>query len=366
MIMNFNPELFAKLREATSLLQSEGPMAATAAIQRALNGGTAGGAPMPPAWSMSGEPVMRDINPLSDTGTATPAGAADFLKRFRENFRSNWSGGLPGATDIEDAEVIDHGDGGTDKGRFIAGTFTNRAGKRAYKLYIPSSYRGAEGEPMPLIVMLHGCKQNPDDFAAGTQMNALAEQHNCLVLYPAQAQNANGSNCWNWFKTEDQQRDCGEPSIIADMTREILRTYHVDAKRVYVAGLSAGGAMAAVMGQTYPELFAAIGMHSGLPHGAAHDMMSAFAAMRNGMPAQGTHIAAHRTQAIPAIVFHGDRDTTVNPCNSDQALAQCLTKAPPAASRADRGARPGATVHKGSVPGGHTYTRVVQVDESGR
>jgi poly(hydroxyalkanoate) depolymerase family esterase len=219
---------------------------------------------------------------------------------------------------------------------------------------------------LPLIVMLHGCKQNPDDFAAGTQMNALAEERNCLVLYPAQAQNANGLKCWNWFKAENQQRDRGEPSIIADMTRDIMRTYHADPKRVYVAGLSAGGAMAAVMAQTYPELFAAVGLHSGLPHGAAHDMMSAFGAMRNGMPAQNGQRAASNTEnGMPVIVFHGDRDTLVNPCNSDQAMAQCVTNAPPTSSAGSR-SQTGATVHKGSVPNGHAFTRVVQCDDAGK
>jgi poly(hydroxyalkanoate) depolymerase family esterase len=232
----------------------------------------------------------------------------------------------------------------------LSGSCTNHAGTRAYKIYVPSSY---DRKSRALIVMLHGCNQNPDDFAAGTDMNAIAEQNNCFVVYPAQAQAANGSNCWNWFKTEDQQRDRGEPSIIADITRDAMREFPIDPSRVYVAGLSAGGAMAAIMGATYPELYAAIGIHSGLPAGAAHDLSSAFAAMRNGsatkMPRQ---VLAN---AIPVIVFHGDDDTTVHPRNGAQALAQCIEHHGPR-----------ITIETGKVPQGRAYTRSVQHDSSGK
>ena len=210
------------------------------------------------------------------------------------------------------------------KGTVLAASCTNHAGTRAYKVYVPSTYNG---QALPLIVMLHGCKQNPDDFAAGTGMNAIAEQNDCFVVYPAQAHAANGSNCWNWFKAEDQQRDRGEPSIIADITRDVIREYHIDPSRVYVAGLSAGGAMAAIMGATYPELYAAIGIHSGLPVGAAHDLPSAFAAMKNGGATKEPRNA--REAPIPVIVFHGDRDTTVHPRNGEQALAQCIGQTSP-------------------------------------
>jgi poly(hydroxyalkanoate) depolymerase family esterase len=169
-------------------------------------------------------------------------------------------------------------------GEFVTRQFRNHAGVRAYKLYVP---RSDPGERMPLIVMLHGCTQSPDDFAAGTQMNALAEQHRFIVAYPEQAANANGSKCWNWFRAEDQTRDRGEPSLIAGITREIAATHPVDPRRIFVAGLSAGASMAIILGETYPELYAGVGAHSGLPYGAAHDMPSAFAAMaggRTGMP----------------------------------------------------------------------------------
>ncbi|MBZ6078718.1 extracellular catalytic domain type 1 short-chain-length polyhydroxyalkanoate depolymerase [Microvirga puerhi] len=231
--------------------------------------------------------------------------------------------------------------------RFEERTFANEVGSRTYKLYIPSGY---SGQPLPLLVMLHGCMQSPDDFAAGTQMNELAEEQTFLVAYPAQAQSANVSKCWNWFNTSDQQRDRGEPALIAGITRQIMRDFSVEPGHVYAAGLSAGGAAAAIMGAAYPDLYAAIGVHSGLACGAARDMPSAFAAMRQGG-------ASHRSgagQGVPAIVFHGDRDTTVNPINGDQVIAQ---------SKSGTDLR--STISRGRAPGGISYTRTVECDESG-
>ncbi|WP_134494823.1 extracellular catalytic domain type 1 short-chain-length polyhydroxyalkanoate depolymerase [Microvirga pakistanensis] len=231
--------------------------------------------------------------------------------------------------------------------RFEERTFANEAGSRAYKLYIPSGYTG---QPVPLVVLLHGCTQSPDDFAAGTQMNELAEEQTFLVAYPAQAQSANVSKCWNWFNAGDQQRDRGEPSLIAGITRQIMRDFSVETGRVYVAGLSAGGAAAAIMGSTYPDLYAAVGVHSGLACGAARDMPSAFAAMRQGGAPQNSGAK----QPVPTIVFHGDRDTTVNPVNGDQVIAQ---------SKA--GSDLQSTVSQGQAPGGISYTRTVACDDSG-
>lgn len=229
-------------------------------------------------------------------------------------------------------------------GTFTAGRFTNQVGTRDYKLYIPSGYTG---QALPLVVMLHGCTQNPDDFAAGTEMNRLAEELLCCVLYPAQPITANSSKCWNWFKAEDQQREGGEPAILAGMTRHIIESHGLDASRVYVAGLSAGAAMATTLAMTYPELFAAVGVHSGLPHGVAKSLPDALCAMQGGTGPLGNGKAkgAGWSSDMPAIIFHGDRDTTVHPSNAERVAAQYST------SR-----QAGATVEKGKVANGHDYT----------
>jgi poly(hydroxyalkanoate) depolymerase family esterase len=201
--------------------------------------------------------------------------------------------------------------------------------------------------------MLHGCTQSPDDFAAGTRMNVVAEEHTCLVAYPAQAASANASKCWNWFSPRDQQRGGGEPSLIAGITRHIMRDYAVDPERVYVAGLSAGAAAAAIMGTTYPDLYAAIGVHSGLACGAASDLPSAFAAMSQGdAPVRGSG----SRRMIPTIVFHGDRDSTVHPRNGDQVVAQSAS--------AVAGLQ--TSVQRGRVPGGHAYSRTLHADARGQ
>jgi poly(hydroxyalkanoate) depolymerase family esterase len=203
-------------------------------------------------------------------------------------------------------------------GDFTTRSFSNAAGSRNYKLYVPPGYAG---EPMPLVVMLHGCKQNPDDFAAGTQMNALAQQHGFLVAYPEQTRPANGSNCWNWFQAAHQGRGGGEPSILAGIVGDVAAQYRVDTRRVFVAGLSAGAAMAVILGAAYPDVFAAVGAHSGLPLGAAHDVPSAFVAMHGGAPAKAAAAAA---QGVPTIVFHGDKDRTVAAANGQAIVMQAF------------------------------------------
>jgi poly(hydroxyalkanoate) depolymerase family esterase len=234
-------------------------------------------------------------------------------------------------------------------GRFIQGVYANAAGSRAYRLFIPSGYHG---EALPLVIMLHGCTQSPEDFAAGTRMNFIAEEQNCFVAYPEQPAEANHAKCWNWFRPADQRRGGGEPSLIAGITRQIMRDHAVDPRRVYVAGLSAGAAAAAVMGSTYGDLYAAIGIHSGLACGTATDLPSALIAMKQGGGSDG--MPGDRAP-IPAIVFHGDRDTTVHSKNSSRVVRQCIGETSTK-----------LTVHRGRVPGGHAYTRTVHADADGR
>lgn len=216
-------------------------------------------------------------------------------------------------------------------GTFVEHSFSNKAGTRTYKLYVPAAYdRGSEAA-YPLVLMLHGCTQSPDDFAAGTRMNAMADQHGFLVAYPAQSPNANGSKCWNWFRPGDQGRTAGEPALLAGLTRELIQQHAVDPQRVYVAGLSAGAAMAVILGKTHPELYAGVGAHSGLPYRAARDVPSAFAAMggTHGLGQAAAETDAHVRQSggepaavVPLIVFHGDADRTVAPANGEALVKQ--------------------------------------------
>jgi poly(hydroxyalkanoate) depolymerase family esterase len=206
-------------------------------------------------------------------------------------------------------------------GQFLDASFTNGAGTRSYKVYVPTRYHG---QPLPLVVMLHGCTQNPDDFAAGTRMNEIAEANSCFVVYPSQAESANKSRCWNWFDELNQQRDQGEPCIIAGITRAVMTEYHIDAQRIFVAGMSAGGAMAVIMAATYPELFAAIGSHSGMPYKSAQTLYSALSAMNRG----ASTLHALSGIAIPIIVFQGDKDNRVNLRNSAQIISQWTSSNP--------------------------------------
>jgi poly(hydroxyalkanoate) depolymerase family esterase len=202
--------------------------------------------------------------------------------------------------------------------QYLSRSFTCAAGSRNYKLYIP---RRPQTGRRALLVMLHGGTQDADDFAAGTRMNALAEEHGFIVAYPSQSKAANASLCWNWFTPENQMRGRGEPAIIAGITSEIISEYAVDPARVFVAGLSAGGAMAAVMGATYPDLYAAVGIHSGLPYRSAADLPSAFAAMRGnagpgGRRSRKSRGSGHENPRIRTIIFHGDADNIVHPSNA--------------------------------------------------
>jgi poly(hydroxyalkanoate) depolymerase family esterase len=236
-------------------------------------------------------------------------------------------------------------------GSFVEGVYGDSHGSRRYKLFIPSRHTG---KPLPLLVMLHGCLQDPDDFALGTRMNTIAEEQCIFVLYPEQSEAVNQSRCWNWFNAANQRRDQGEPSIIAGMTHEVIRSYNIDVRRVYIAGMSAGGAMAAIMAATYSDLYAAVGIHSGMPYGAAQNFFAAIAAMKDGA-AIGARLPS---KSIPLIVFHGDQDTMVNSRNGEQLVSQWLGGPAP-----DR--REETSTAKASQGNGRAFTRTVYRDGAG-
>jgi poly(hydroxyalkanoate) depolymerase family esterase len=321
-----------QMKEAAHLVQAKDPAAATALIQEALKAsGLLPGQATPTGRTPDAKPPMVDLN-------AVPDWAKQLRRKTTPGHSTRIAAPDPRAP-----------------GEFLERTFSAGGETRRYKLYVPSI--PAAG-PRPLIVMLHGCTQNADDFAAGTAMNALAEEHGCLVLYPEQSATANASHCWNWFEASHQERDGGEPSLLATMTREVVETWQVDPKRVFVAGLSAGGAMAAILGQAYPDVYAAVGVHSGLPVGSARDLVTGLAAMKKA-PGRTRKPARTSPRRVPVIVFHGDQDAIVHPGHGDAVLRQFLH---PAAH--------GEVVHRQDErteqAHGRGYTKTAVLDRSGR
>lgn len=241
-----------------------------------------------------------------------------------------------------------------DGAQYLNRSYACEAGRRSYKLYVPSGHHA--GGRRPLVLMLHGGTQDADDFATGTRMNDLAEEHGFLVAYPNQCKSANPSLCWNWFKPDDQVRGAGEPSIIAGITSEIIAEHDIDSRRVFVAGLSAGGAMAGVMAATYPEIYAAIGVHSGLPYRSATDVASAFAAMRGDPGLHGKRKMRPATDHAlhpRTIVFHGDADHIVHPSNATKIVEGHTTSG----DRVER--------EQGRSAASRTYTRTVTRNGTG-
>ena len=273
-------------------------------------------------------------------------------------------GDLAGPADAEVIDVIDvvardvcaEASAVPGGGQFVRRTLPHPAGSRDYKLYQPAARAGVASGARPLVVMLHGCTQTADDFAAGTQMNRLADEHGFLVLYPEQAAGANASRCWNWFRPQDQVREGGEPALIAAMVRAVMHEQPVDAQRVFVAGLSAGAAMAVVLGETWPDLFAAVGAHSGLPYAAAHDIPSAMAAMKGRGVTERTHAPGSVSRAVPTIVFHGDRDHTVQHSNGVHITRQARRATPALDASRDTG----------TAAGGRRFTRERHTDAAGQ
>jgi poly(hydroxyalkanoate) depolymerase family esterase len=244
------------------------------------------------------------------------------------------------------------------RGEFISGTFDDGERSIRYKLYIPRAYCS---EPVPLVVMLHGCGQDAADFALGTGMNELAEQAGCMVLYPEQSSRASWNRCWHWYDQAHHARNEGEPALIAGLTRKLVAQYAVDGARVSVAGLSSGGAMAVILGRTYPDVFKAVGCHSGLAHGSATDGLSAIMAMRDGADLASLPETRSPTP-IPIIVFHGDADRTVHQKNSAHVVRQaieCYTAQAPGKSRGT------AMSEQTGEASGRSYTRHTHRGETG-
>lgn len=326
-------ELFQQLMADAARSTRQGRLTdATQAIQRAL----LGRGDSPPFRTEAASPAFRQPGP-PDAGNSSVI--LDGLVRVVEN---------PAADKAPRADPVGHA-------RWLRASFSHQGRTLAYRLYLPPTAAGAAVQP-PLVVMLHGCTQDADDFAVGTQMNARAGDLGVAVLYPEQVQRANAQKCWNWFKPQHQRRGRGEPAFIAALAQSVTAEHGLDAARVYVAGLSAGGAMADIVGQTYPDVFAAVGVHSGLPQGCATDVMSALSVMRSGSSASTT-AALPRASALPTIVFHGDADSTVHISNG-QAIAEAV-------SHAGASAGPHRAT-QGRSQGGARHTCTTTTDASGR
>ena len=319
-----NNELVADILRATGSLRSGDPAGVTAIIQNAL---AAAGLTGPVGDGLSGNPHpdIREPHTLpSGLRRGANAPRTDRMRRsLSEVIRTLGAGGkrleglMPGPARQAPTTELPLPDGAM----FLDSHYSCSAGARRYRLYVPSNaHEGLKG----LIVMLHGCTQNPEDFAAGTGMNALAEYHRLLVVYPAQTRSDNSMSCWNWFRPGDQMRNSGEPAIIAGLTEHVRDQYAISKGSVFIAGLSAGGAMAVILGETYPELYEAIGVHSGLAYGSANDVMSAFTAMRGQVGIEQRSERHGRTgpRINPrVIVFQGSADTTVHPSNAERIIS---------------------------------------------
>ena len=337
-----NPRFQQMLQDATRLTRAGRLDEATRMIQHALRGGPDEDALAP----------ARDISPRPPAAPAAqllpPIGSLDHPRPIAP--RGDLPARRPGA--MADGAAIRHG------GRALE-----------FKVHVPA---GHPGRRLPLVVMLHGCTQNPDDFARGTAMNEHADREGFVVLYPAQSRTANSSGCWNWFKHNHQGRGRGEPGLIAAMTRQVMDEQLIDPQRVYIAGLSAGGAMAAIVAGAYPDLFAALGVHSGVAPGAATSMAQALSVMKGGAVGQGFAGTSHSLEAawpsgaglgaaVPTIVFHGDHDQTVHPRNGEQVVAAVLAAS---ASQQD-GRSTGARIEQGRSGAGMPFTRALHTDASG-
>jgi poly(hydroxyalkanoate) depolymerase family esterase len=355
------------VRKAEKLKQNQHVIEATRAIQRALEGRYSARSPDPQSAGnlrrIEPEAAARPAESEQPIAGNASAGWRELLPKRGLSRAARPLGEVltllrqanrPGSAPIAKPRKSPIAPPLPEGAAFLTKTFSCTAGSRDYKVYIP---RHAHGRKRPLIVMLHGCTQDPDDFALGTGMNLLADEQGFVAAYPSQPATANHSACWNWFDRKDQMRGEGEPCIIAGITRAIMAEFDIDAKRVYVAGLSAGGAMALIMSATYPELYAATGVHSGLAYGLATDLPSAFAAMRGDTSPVAIAQRKTRPKGVRArtIVFHGECDPTVHPSNAGLIVADARTGFPSAAQE---------TQH-GRSAGGRAYTRTSIRDARG-
>ncbi|WP_299362962.1 PHB depolymerase family esterase [uncultured Paracoccus sp.] len=362
-----NHDFALAMRQATDLVRAGNAAAATDLILASLGGqtsGTTGAQPMArPAFASLPTYVSVPTDLTGPTPTPSPARAEKPDRKRRRgkigrNLRDTLAGlarakPQPGRTDEARLPPLPEG------ARFDSGTFTCAAGSRDYRAYVPDL---GDAPPAGLILMLHGCTQSPVDFAAGTDMNRLAEEQRLIVLYPAQSRGANMKSCWNWFAPGDQARGAGEPAILAGLTEKFVAQHDVPRDRVFVAGLSAGAAMAVILGQSHGDLFAAVGAHSGLPYRAATDVPSAFAAMA-GTPAPGQDQPG-TVRDIPTIVFHGTADRTVAPVNGRRIADQPGTAGP---EIIDKGERNGRSYSRAVIaaPDGRAAVEYWQVDGLG-
>jgi poly(hydroxyalkanoate) depolymerase family esterase len=316
-----NHDRMAAMAEATALTRAGRLAEATELIRRTLSGTAPASDEVPdvvPGEIVIDDPAQRRPGPTVRDGAtrARPPVAPDLdghPDQPADDHADDHAIALPAGTALA---------GGT-----TAHVYRGPAGARSYLLHVPATGTG----PRPLLVMLHGGTQTAADFATATRIRELAEEHGFLVAFPEQTTAANSLRYWNWFQPDDQRRGAGEPAILVGIVDEVAAAHEVDRDRIHVAGFSAGGAMAAVLGAVYPDVFAAVGVHSGLPYGCAHDVGSAFAAMRTGAAATPLR------RPVPVITFHGDADQTVAVDNAARVVAQFSAGAPRGDTLVERG-----------------------------
>lgn len=285
-----NLRIHAAVGEALTRLRTSDVIGATKLLQRA-----------PTSSAVHGANTQDSVQDRRRIETPSARGLEAVLDKLRRQRASFFRDRGPEASAVEEPDHTEN---------FLSRIFRSAIGSLTYKLYVPA---GCADRELALIMMLHGCTQNADDFARGTRMNALAEEFGLIVAYPLQPKTKNAQGCWNWFDERHQQRGAGEPALLAGLAQELATEFAIERSRIFAAGLSAGGAMVDVLSSTYPEVFSAVGIHSGLPNGAASNVMSAFAAMKgNG------NATAKPASTVRKIIFHGGSDGTVHPSNGKQ------------------------------------------------